>query len=128
MIRLLLDSHALIWAFSDSNRLSLPARSAIESATEIYVSAASVWELTTKYRIGKLPSVANFIPDMEKNLRDLGLRDLPVSIQHAKTAGLLPGTHKDPFDRMLIAQALLEKLSLVSNEALFDDYGVKRIW
>ena len=128
-MRLLLDTHALIWFFEGNARLSRRARQEIEvGGAEVYVSAVSAFEITIKYRSGKLPNVAvlaeNFVPLMG----EYGFEDLPISLRHAQAAGLLPTPHKDPFDRLLIAQARLEALTLVSNEARFDAFGVARLW
>ena len=95
----------------------------------IYVSAASAWEITTKHRIGKLPPAADVIAsDVLKAVQRQGFFELPVTVAHAARGGALPGSHKDPFDRMLIAQALAENMVLVSNETLFDAFGVQRLW
>lgn len=128
-MRLLLDTHALLWSVTGDSRLSRKAESALANMScEIFVSAATVWELTTKYRIGKLEGAAPFVQHIESTFRRLGLHGLPIGIDHAHKAGSLAGEHKDPFDRMLIAQALMEDLTLVSNEKLFDGFGVRRLW
>ena len=101
----------------------------IESLTnEIIVSAASAWEVTTKVRIGKLPEADEFAAEFRQRIRNLGFHELAVSVEHGQRAGLLPGNHKDPFDRMLIAQAQAENLAIVSNERIFDEYHVRRVW
>jgi PIN domain nuclease of toxin-antitoxin system len=92
------------------------------------VSAASAWEIATKVRIGKLPQAAVFSAEMPRRVEMLGFSPLAVTLEHALRAGQLPGPHKDPFDRMLIAQAQAENLPLISNERVFDAYGVRRIW
>lgn len=128
-MRLLLDTHALLWAITGDKRLSRRAEAALaDLSAEIFVSAASAWELTTKYRLGKLAGAAPFVMHFDATLRRLGFQGLPIGTDHAHKAGLLDGDHKDPFDRMLIAQALLEDLMLVSNERLFDSFGVRRLW
>ena len=128
-MRLLLDTHALLWWFAGNENLSLRARSAIGDAESIvFVSAASAWEIATKYRIGKLPLAASLLGDLEMLLSAQNFRDLPISLSHAQSAGSLPGEHRDPFDRILIAQAMSENLTLVSNERLFDAFGVARLW
>jgi PIN domain nuclease of toxin-antitoxin system len=128
-VRLLLDTHALIWFALGSPRMSATARSAIESLdNDVIVSAASAWELTTKVRIGKLPVAAKFAVEFREKVRGLGFQELAVTVEHGQRAGLLTGAHKDPFDRMLIAQALTENLEIVSNEQVFDEYHVRRIW
>jgi len=128
-LELLLDTHALIWWIAGDFALSSAARSAIDDpSNNTFVSAASAWEITTKYRIGKLPGVANIVGDLGAAITGHGFTALAVTLPHAAAAGALPGLHKDPFDRMLIAQALLQNLSLVSNERVFDSYGVQRLW
>lgn len=128
-MRLLLDSHALIWLLGGDNRLSHVARQAItRDADATYVSAASAWEITTKHRLGKLPEAAMLARNFEPTIVRAALHPLSVTMQHADLAGNLTMPHKDPFDRMLIAQALIEGLRFVSNEARFDAFGVSRIW
>ncbi len=97
---------------------------------QIFISAASGWEIATKFRLGKLRTtgVDQLIADFPGSLRRLGFHELPVTLDHSVRAGLLPGTHRDPFDRLLIAQAQAENLILVSNERVFDNYGVNRVW
>jgi len=128
-VRLLLDTHAFLWWLSGDEALSAAARIAIANVeNDIYVSAASVWEISTKHRNGKLPGVAAIVSDLERTITDQGFTGLPISVRHGQVAGGLPGPHRDPFDRMLIAQAMLENLLLVSNERPFDAYGVSRLW
>ncbi len=114
-MRLLLDTHAFLWWLAGDNALSAAARKAIgDENNTIYVSAASAWEIATKYRIGKLPGVASIVGNLGGTIADQGFADLPISLRHGQVAGTLPGTLRDPFDRILVAQALLEKLTLVS--------------
>jgi len=128
-LRLLLDTHALLWSFSDDENLSPTALRAVRDyANDIFVSAASAWEIATKFRIGKLPQAAPFVYTLEESLRKMRFKELAVTIGHGQRAGLLAGEHKDPFDRILIAQAQAENLLLVSNEKLYDGYGVQRLW
>jgi PIN domain nuclease of toxin-antitoxin system len=128
-VRLLLDTHALLWTVTGDSKLSSKADDALhDPASEIFVSAASVWEVTTKFRLGKLPEAEGLIEDFAESLQRLGFLEQPISIEHAQRAGLLPGSHRDPFDRLLIAQAQAENLVLVSNERIFDAYGVRRLW
>ncbi|WP_375393915.1 type II toxin-antitoxin system VapC family toxin [uncultured Sphingomonas sp.] len=128
-MRLLLDTHALLWALGDNPRLSMRARAAIADATnEKIVSAASAFEITTRHRIGKLPEAVVLIPDFEAALAPFGFTFLSITVEHAARAGRLPYPHGDPFDRLLIAQANSEGVALVSNEKLFDGFGVERVW
>lgn len=99
-----------------------------ETKNVAYVSAASAWEIATKVRLGKLPTAVDLISDFAGVLERERFQMLAVSVEHAVRAGLLPGPHKDPFDRMLIAQAQAENLPIVSIEVLFDGYGVRRIF
>ena len=94
----------------------------------ILVSAASAWEISIKARIGKLPGALEVAADIAGAVTSQGFLALPVSIGHAQAAGALPGPLRDPFDRMLIAQAQLENLRLISDEAVFDAYRVRRDW
>ena len=128
-MRALLDTHALLWWFADDPALS-PAASRFIANTKntLVVSAASAWEIATKVRIGRLPSGAVLTADFEGWMLREGFDQLAITIDHAVRAGQLPGTHLDPFDRMLIAQAQAENLPLISNEELFNGYGIRRIW
>lgn len=128
-MRLLLDTHAFLWWLAGSRRLSGPARRAIEDeANDVLVSAASAWEITTKHRLGKLPEADEVALDVSGTIAGQSFNELPVSVPDAARAGALPAPLRDPFDRMLIAQALGRDLILVSIEALFDAYGVRRVW
>jgi PIN domain nuclease of toxin-antitoxin system len=128
-MQLLLDTHTFLWWLAGDEALSAAARTAIsEEGNDIFVSAASAWEIAAKHRIGKLPNVAAIVADLDQAAADQGFVGLPISLRHGQAAGALPGPHRDPFDRMLIALAMLEKLVLVSNEQPFDAYGVARLW
>lgn len=128
-MRLLLDTHALIWWLAGDEKLSLRARDAIaDEANAVAVSAASAMEVAAKHRIGKLPDAALLAQDFEAIVADQGFSELSISVRHARLAGEMGIAHKDPFDRLLIAQALAEDMVLVSNEARFDDSAVKRLW
>lgn len=128
-MRLLLDTHALIWWFEGNTNLPRTVRSAIDDKqNEKFVSAVSTWEIATKHRIGKLPNVAALATDAVARIAAEGFAALPITLVHGQAAGALPGPHKDPFDRMLIAQAMIENLILISNERTFDAYGVRRLW
>jgi PIN domain nuclease of toxin-antitoxin system len=128
-LELLLDTHALLWWLDGDPRLSQPATSAIGTpSTRVFVSAASAWEITTKVRIGKLPGAIEVAERFVEIIRSQDFDPLPISVEHARQAGLMPGDHRDPFDRVLIAQAHMEGLTLVSNEALFERFGVRRLW
>ena len=129
MTRLLLDTHAFLWWLAGDERLSTDARQAIsEELDPIFVSAASVWEIATKHRLGKLPAASAIVGDLAVVIESQGFVGLPITIRHGETAGALPGPHRDPFDRLLIAQALLDDLVLVSNEQAFGAYGARLLW
>lgn len=128
-MRLLLDTHALLWWLDGDRKLPRRVRELIGVAeTPVLVSAASVWEITTKARIGKLPGALSVAADVPACIASQGFSSLPISLDHAQRAGSLPGPHRDPFDRMLIAQAQAENLALVTNERIFDAYGIRRVW
>jgi PIN domain nuclease of toxin-antitoxin system len=128
-VRLLLDTHALIRWLAGDPALSRRSRDAIaENPSAVAVSAASAWEIATKVRLGKLPGAAAIAHRLGAVLRREGFAALSISIDHAQRAGALPGPLRDPFDRMLIAQAILDDRVLVSIEAGFDRYGVTRLW
>lgn len=128
-MRALLDTHALLWWLSDDPALGKAARKFIaETRNTVVISATSAWEIATKVRVGKLPTGADLAADFVGYLEREGFELMAISAEHAIRAGLLAGSHKDPFDRMLIAQAQAEGLLIVSNELVFDEYGVRRIW
>ncbi len=128
-MRLLLDTHALIWWLQDDRRLGAKARAAIiDPGNDIFASSINAFEITTKYRIGKMPEAAAMVADLDARVSGEGFSMLALAFRHARHAGLMDDAHKDPFDRMLIAQALLEGFVLVSNETLFDRFGVQRLW
>jgi PIN domain nuclease of toxin-antitoxin system len=128
-MRLLLDTHALLWWATNDSSLPEPSRKRIANAPgEVRVSAASAWEIATKSRLGRLPAAANLLDDFEGFLVRQDFEPLAVTVDHGLRAGLLPGHHKDPFDRMLIAQAQAENLTIISNDEIFDQYGVRRFW
>ncbi|MGH7440812.1 MAG: type II toxin-antitoxin system VapC family toxin [Polyangiaceae bacterium] len=128
MSRLLLDSHALLWFVANDSALSAAARSIIETADDVFVSVASAWEIAIKVHLGKLavdaPSAEAFF---DEQMRANGFVYLPIAPAHVFRAAGLPLHHRDPFDRMLIAQALVESMSLVTRED-FRAYGVPTSW
>ena len=127
-MKLLLDTHALLWWATEDASLSRKAKKAIaDDASAVFVSAASAWEIATKVRIGKLdwPATAGTV---RMYAVGQGFRALPISLEHAERAGQLQIAHRDPFDRVLIAQAQIEDMWLVSNEDSFDSAGVRRYW
>ena len=127
-MRLLLDTHTLIWWATDDSALTSRARDRIAGSEEDLVSAATAWEMAIKVSLGRLPSAFDLVTNFEDSLRSRGFQVLAISAAHGIRAGLLPGPHKDPFDRMLIAQAQAENLAIVSSDQIFDRYGVRRVW
>jgi PIN domain nuclease of toxin-antitoxin system len=128
-MRILLDTHTLLWAAFDEDSLSARARRIVQSpSNEIIVSAASAWEVATKYRLGKLDFAQDLAENFVSEVTAAGYLLLPITPEHAQRSGLLIGTHKDPFDRMLAAQAIHENISLLSNDPLLDVFGVRREW
>lgn len=125
---LLLDTHALLWWVTDFDRVPPSADAQIRAAERVYVSAASAWEIRTKYRMGKLPEAAAFVRSLAGEVARNGFRALPITFQDGDRAGAFAAAHKDPFDRMLAAQAINHGLALVSNDAALDAFGIVRIW
>lgn len=114
---------------SEPDRLGAEAREIIENGdNEILVSAVSAMEITTKFRLGKLPNIGALASRFSVEIGFEGFIELSISVAHAELAGQLPFGHKDPFDRLLIAQARIGDIPLLSNEKLFDSFGVQRIW
>jgi PIN domain nuclease of toxin-antitoxin system len=128
-MRYLLDTHALLWWLFDDPKLSTRAREVIaEPENEILVSAASAWEISTKYRIGKLPEAGDIVRQLPSYFQTARFVELAVSVAHALVAGGLPGPHRDPFDRLLIAQGKLLDIPIVTIDPVFRDYEVTVLW
>jgi PIN domain nuclease of toxin-antitoxin system len=121
-MRLLLDTHVLLWWLADDRKLAKAAREIIANPdNDVHVSSASVWEAAIKMALGRLEIE---LDDLEAAIVRNGFRQLPVGFRHAITAGRLPSVHRDPFDRMLIAQASVEDLRVVSHDRVFERYGL----
>jgi PIN domain nuclease of toxin-antitoxin system len=119
-VRLLLDTHVFIWAVTDSAQLKADARARLMAAERVYVSAASIWEIAIKSRLGKLDGhVGSFVEAIEAS----GFRELPVTARHAAAVSGLPLHHADPFERLLLAQAFTEPLRLVTADDALAKYG-----
>lgn len=128
-MRLLLDTHTLVWAVEDPAKVSPVAMAAIQPlANDVLLSAATIWELAIKVGLGKISLAWPYGQWMEKAITDLKLLILPVTVEYAERQSSLAPHHKDPFDRFLIAQALVENIPIVSLDAAFDPYGVTRLW
>lgn len=126
-LRVLLDTHAFYWWWYEKQRIPPRAMKAIQECESGYVSLISYWELAIKVRAGKLQA-AEALSEGTSSLSADGFELLPIDYQHVMGTLQLPLHHRDPFDRLLIAQALSEGLAVVSSDAAFDPYGVERIW
>jgi PIN domain nuclease of toxin-antitoxin system len=128
-MRLLLDTHAFLWWLDGDRRLSRRARALIGDARQqVFVSAASAWEIATKARLGKLPGAEDVAADIVGCVASQDFTPLAISLAHAQAAGRLGGEHRDPFDRVLAAQALIEALPLLTNDPAFEAFGVPTLW
>jgi len=127
-MRVLLDTHAFIWWFEDNRRLSVTARDAIAGATDVFVSVASCWEIAIKVSRQKLTLAKPIERLVPEQLGLNGFQLLPIDLDDVARVATLPFHHRDPFDRLLVAQALGEELTLVSADPVFRKYGVKRVW
>ena len=123
----LLDTHTLLWWAYGDPRLSSRAQHAILN-DQVYVSAASAFEIAIKFALGKLPHAASVAADVRAYAESQQFRCLAIEFAHAERAGALPGPARDPFDRLLVAQSIIEDLDLVSNEKPFDAYPIRRLW
>ncbi|WP_255462314.1 type II toxin-antitoxin system VapC family toxin [Granulicella sp. WH15] len=125
----MLDTHALLWAALSPKTLGRRAAKIVaDEANVILVSAASAWEISTKVRLGKIPEAEAFERNFLEAVDEAGYTLLPIGIDHALRAGRLVGEHRDPFDRMLAAQALAEDIPIISADAQLDSFQVQRIW
>ena len=128
-LRVLLDTHAPIWWLFDDPKLTETARQVIgDSDNRIVVSSASAWEIATKHRRGRLSEAGDLPERFEHYVEQARFTALPITVAHALAAGRLLGPHKDPFDRVLIAQSLLESMPVVTADPVFADYGAAVVW
>ena len=126
---LLLDTHALLWWLAEPSRLSPSAHAAIaETANQVFVSAATGWELATKVRLGKLEIAEQLLSNLPQLLADQGFEVLSIQLRHGLRAGGYPQPHRDPFDRLLAAQAELESLTLVSIDSALQAFPCRLLW
>lgn len=124
----LLDTHSLLWWWTDAGRLSAAARATIESDERIVVSTASIWEIAIKTASGKLDVIENFQRDYRPLMSRNGFEALAMTDDHALMAAFLPGRHRDPFDRMLAAQAVIENLTLITRDPQLAGFGCSLLW
>ncbi|HEX5079788.1 MAG TPA: type II toxin-antitoxin system VapC family toxin [Geminicoccaceae bacterium] len=124
-MRLLLDTHALIWALDDPGRLPAKTRQAIDAGVVVFTSAASIWEIAIKVALRRLVFPIDELPDA---LTDAAFQELPISIAHSLGAAGLPLLNRDPFDRLLVAQARYERLTLVTRDPAIRRYPVDTLW
>ena len=121
-MRLLLDTHILLWGLSDDRRLNKPTREIIVNPNnEVFVSAASIWEIAIKASLGRIDVE---VEDLDAAIADAHFQALPITFSHAVMAGRLPTVHRDPFDRMLVAQAGVEELRIVTHDRIFERYSL----
>lgn len=128
-MRYILDTHTLIWWWSGGARLTSQSHGImVDSANTIYISAASGWEMATKVRSGKLPEMASAVANFDAGVRADSFHHLDIRQDHAVRAGLLVGDHRDPFDRMIAAQALIEGLTVITRDPALAAFGCDVIW
>jgi PIN domain nuclease of toxin-antitoxin system len=128
-MKVLLDTHALLWWWTDDPQLPKNPRTLIaDPLNEVLISSASAWEVSTKYKLGKLPEASEIAENFEALLKESQMTPLPITIQHALRAGALERHHRDPFDRMLIAQSQIEGAVILTKDAAFADYDVELSW
>jgi PIN domain nuclease of toxin-antitoxin system len=119
-MRLLLDTHILLWLMQDDPRLSQRARGIIDNSEEVYISVASIWEVAIKWRLGK---IAENPQEVDAAMEKAGLMELPISKRHAVSTAKLPLLHRDPFDRLLVAQAIAEHMQFVTADPKLAAYS-----
>lgn len=128
-MKVLLDTHSLLWWAFAAPQLSRRAKAILaDRSNTIFVSSASAWEIATKFRIGRLPEARALVEDMAGWFERTGLTELPMTTAHAQRAGGFPIPHRDPFDRMLAAQSLLEELPILGKDDALLDFGVQLLW
>lgn len=128
-VRLLLDTHAFVWAVREPDRLGRRGRQLIEDPlNEVLVSAASAFEMATKYRLGKFPEAERIVHGFSSAIAQLRSTELHVTVEHSLAAGSLEHPHRDPFDRLLAAQAAVEGATLVTSDSAFDHFPVATAW
>ncbi len=128
-MRLLLDTHALFWWLTEPTQMTVAAYAAIESdGAEVFVSSVSCWEIAIKVEAGKWPEAARLLDSFDDQLKKAAFLLLPIAVSHARTAGVMQSPYRDPFDRLLAAQALIEGLTLVTADAKVATLGAPVLW
>lgn len=128
-VKLLLDTHTLLWALMQPEHLSQKARKQIENPdNQLFASSASAWEITTKHRLGKLKQAEALVSAYPQHIQKLGATELAITTAHALLAGGFQTDHRDPFDRMLAAQATIEGLTLVTKDSAFVQFPIRLLW
>lgn len=128
-MKVLVDTHAFLWWAFDAPELSPSARGVLaDRGNEVLVSSASAWEIATKFRLGRLPEASVLVQDLDRWISVAGFKSLPITVLHSQRAGLLPQPHRDPFDRMIAAQALVENISVISRDEALRKFGVTLLW
>jgi PIN domain nuclease of toxin-antitoxin system len=128
-VRLLLDTHALVWYVDQDHLLSAAARTAMsDPANDLLLSAASIWEIAIKVALNKLSLAMPYRQWIDQAMADLGVAVLPITAEYADVQTRLTFHHRDPFDRLLVAQAQVENVPLVSADPVFEQYGIQRLW
>jgi PIN domain nuclease of toxin-antitoxin system len=128
-VKLLVDAHTLIWAVDDPSKLGRQAVTALQDpGNDLILSAGTIWEIAIKVGLGKLSLSMPYREWMNQAITDLGMAVLPITVEYADVQGNLPRHHGDPFDRLLVAQAQVENMALVSADPGFDPYGINRLW
>ena len=128
-MRLLVDAHTVIWAVDDPSKLSSQAVTALQDpGNDLLLSAGTIWEIAIKVGLGKLSLSMPYRDWMNQAIIDLGMMVLPITVEYADVQSNLPKHHGDPFDRLLVAQAQVESMALVSADTGFDPYGINRLW
>ncbi len=127
-MRFLLDTHTFLWFIGDNPRLSARAKGLLESDADLLLSVVSLWEISIKVSTGKLTLAQPYDIFIPQQITANAIEILPVSLAHLSVVATLPFHHRDPFDRLLIAQAMIEQLPIISMDTAFDAYSVKRLW
>jgi PIN domain nuclease of toxin-antitoxin system len=127
-MKLLLDTHTFLWFIDDSSRLSTQARNLLESDADLLLSTASLWEIAIKTSPGKLTLAQPYDLFIPEQLGLNSVEELPISLAHLAEVSTLPFHHRDPFDRLLISQAIIESVAIVSADSAFDAYSITRLW